>query len=119
VSGRRPTREDLAGKAYLDLRRAARAAGRLTDEYLRLYVLEGFLARLATSQHADDLIVKGGVLLAAYAVRRPTADIDIAAQHTPGQIQQISDLVARHRRSTGRGRHRLRHVSDPRRADPR
>jgi hypothetical protein len=35
VTGQRPTRDDPAGRAYLDLRRAAHADGRLTDEYLR------------------------------------------------------------------------------------
>jgi predicted nucleotidyltransferase component of viral defense system len=93
MTGHRPTRDDLAGMAYLDLRRAARAAGRLTDEYLRLYILEGFLARLATSQHADALVIKGGVLLAAYDIRRPTVDVDVAAQGIRGQIDQIRDLV--------------------------
>jgi hypothetical protein len=49
---------------------------------------------LATSRHTDSLIVKGGVLLAAYAIRRPTADVDIAARDTPGQTAQIRDLIA-------------------------
>jgi hypothetical protein len=93
VTVHRPTRDDLAGRAYLELRRAARANGRLTDEYLRLYVLEGFLARLAVSQHTDALVIKGGVLLAAYDIRRPTADVDVAAQDLPGQIDQLRDLV--------------------------
>jgi hypothetical protein len=94
VTGQRPTRDDPAGRAYLDLRRVAHADGRLTDEYLRLYVLEGFLARLATSQYTDKLTIKGGILLAAYAIRRPTADIDVAAHGVPGQIDQMRDLVA-------------------------
>lgn len=88
-----PTRDDPAGRVYLDLRRAARADGRATDEYLRLYVLEGFLARLAASAFAETLVVKGGVLLAAYQIRRPTADVDIAAQDTPGQLDHIQNLV--------------------------
>jgi hypothetical protein len=94
VTDNRPTRDDLAGRAYLELRRAARADGRLTDEYLRLYVLEGFLARLVVGQHSDALVIKGGVLLAAYDIRRPTADVDIAARDLPGQVDQIRDLVA-------------------------
>jgi Nucleotidyl transferase AbiEii toxin, Type IV TA system len=81
VTDNRPTRDDLAGRAYLELRRAARADGRLTDEYLRLYVLE------------DALVIKGGVLLAAYDIRRPTADVDIAARDLLGQIDQLRDLV--------------------------
>ncbi|MGI8677461.1 MAG: hypothetical protein ACR2LX_01990 [Jatrophihabitans sp.] len=49
----RVTRETAAGRAYLDLRRLAKADRRPTDEYLRLYALEGFLARLAASPHRD------------------------------------------------------------------
>lgn len=90
----RPTRDDVAGAAYLDLRRAARADGRLTDEYLRLYVLECWMYRLAASRHADRLVIKGGVLMAAYAIRRPTADIDVAARDLPGQLDHIRNLVA-------------------------
>lgn len=56
----RPTRGTLAGRVYLDLRALARAAGRATDEYLRLYALEGFLARLAVSPRRRDLVVKRG-----------------------------------------------------------
>lgn len=93
VTAQRPTRDDVAGKAYLDLRRVARTDGRLTDEYLRRYVLEGFLSRLATSRYAGELIVKGGVLLAAYAIRRPTADIDIAVSDVSGQVDHIRGLV--------------------------
>jgi hypothetical protein len=45
---------------------------------MRLYALEGLLARLAISRHSTQLILKGGVLLAAYATRRATRDIDLA-----------------------------------------
>lgn len=79
---------------YLDLRRKARGAGRATDEYLRLFVLEGFLARLAGSEYRERFVLKGGVLLAAYAVRRPTADVDIAARRVPGEIEDVRIMVA-------------------------
>ncbi len=90
----RPTRADPTGAAYLDLRRKARGDGRATDEYLRLYVLEGFLSRLADSQHRTKLVIKGGVLLAAYAIRRPTADVDIAADRVSGEVDHIRNTVA-------------------------
>src|SRR5437879_13650792 len=70
VNNARPTHYTEAGSAYLRLRRIAHQQGRFTEEYLRLYVLECFLARLAVSPHVDRLVVKGGVLLAAYAMRR-------------------------------------------------
>lgn len=75
-----PTRASTAGRAYLDLRRLARENRRPVDELLQLYVLEAFLARLASSQFAEQLVLKGGVLLAAFDARRPTRDIDLQAQ---------------------------------------
>jgi hypothetical protein len=48
----RPTWATGDGRPYLDLQNAARRAGRDTTEYLALYALEGFLARLAASRHA-------------------------------------------------------------------
>ncbi|MGH3401443.1 MAG: nucleotidyl transferase AbiEii/AbiGii toxin family protein [Streptosporangiaceae bacterium] len=61
------------------LRRQAKGEGRTTAEYLRLYALEGFLLRLVNSEHNSNFVLKGGVLLAAYELRRPTADVDIAS----------------------------------------
>jgi hypothetical protein len=76
---RRPTRATAAGKAYLDLQNRARADGRATQELLALYVVERWLARLSMSPYADQFIIKGGMLLAAYDARRPTADLDALA----------------------------------------
>lgn len=85
----RPTRATADGRAYLDLQNAARRAGRDTAEYLALYALEGFLARLAQSPYAQDLVLKGGVLLAAYAARRPTRDIDLQATRLSNEVDEI------------------------------
>jgi predicted nucleotidyltransferase component of viral defense system len=75
----RPTRATPGGRAYLDLRKAATATGRTTDELLQLYALEGILDRLSRSAYTSELVLKGGVLLAAYRARRPTRDVDLAA----------------------------------------
>ena len=90
---RRPTRATVAGRAYLDLQTLARRQPRPTDELQQLYALEGFLTRLAQSAHADQLVLKGGVLLAAYGARRPTRDIDIAARRLSGTIDDVLQLV--------------------------
>jgi hypothetical protein len=58
-----------------------------------LYALEGFLARLAASAHTDKLVLKGGVLLAAFLVRRPTRDVDLQAQAMPNDTDTVLDLV--------------------------
>jgi hypothetical protein len=88
-----PTRATVEGRAYLELRASARKAGRASDEYLRLYALEGFLLRLAASDNSKDFVLKGGVLLAAYQLRRPTADIDFAALSTSNDVERIKSTI--------------------------
>jgi len=88
-----PTRATIAGRAFLDLRAMAKASGRASDEYLRLYALEGFLLRLAASASSQDFVLKGGVLLAAYALRRPTADVDFAALHTVNDVETLKSMI--------------------------
>ena len=75
-----PTRADAAGRAYLDLQNTARRQQRPTQELLELYALEGLLVRLAASAHRSALVLKGGMLLSAYGVRRPTRDVDFLAK---------------------------------------
>lgn len=87
------TRATPAGCAYLDLQNLARRNKRPTQEYLQLHVLEGFLSRLATSSHARNFVLKGGVLLAAYQVRRPTADVDFAGRDLSNDMHSMRDLV--------------------------
>lgn len=88
-----PTRASVDGRAYLDLRAMAKKSGRANEEYLRLYALEGFLLRLAASASSQGFILKGGVLLAAYQLRRPTADIDFAALKTPNNVETIKSMI--------------------------
>jgi len=77
----------------LDLRAIAKKSGRANDEYLRLYALEGFLLRLAASASSQDFVLKGGVLLAAYQLRRPTADIDFAALKMSNDVGAIKSMI--------------------------
>jgi hypothetical protein len=89
----RPTKAIVSGRAFSSLQREAKSEGRTTAEYLRLYALEGFLLRLAHSPHRNKFILKGGVLLAAYGLRRPTTDIDGAALHTSNEAADIRQFV--------------------------
>ena len=75
-----PSRDTQAGRAYNDLRNLARKQKRDPAEYIMLYALEGSLARLAASESAEAFVLKGGVLMAAFAERRPTRGIDFAAR---------------------------------------
>ena len=88
-----PRRDTRAGQAYNDLRKIARTHRRDPAEYLTLYALEGFLVRLATSKASDDFVLKGGVLMAAFAARRPTRDIDLAATGFPNDIPAVEARV--------------------------
>jgi hypothetical protein len=90
----RPTRASEAGRAYLDLQNRARAERRGTQELLTLYVVERWLARLSASPHADKFVIKGGMLLAAYEARRPTADLDALARWVANDQNVIVSLVA-------------------------
>jgi predicted nucleotidyltransferase component of viral defense system len=78
----------------LALQKKARNEGRTTGEYLRLFALEGFLLRLANSQQASKFVLKGGVLLAAYQLRRPTADVDFAGVQVSNEVESVRQLVA-------------------------
>lgn len=93
-----PARDTSAGRAYNDLRNLARRAGREPSEYFTWYALEGFLDRLASSEHADDFALKGGVLMAMFGARRPTRDIDLAAL---GSATDVPEIVTRVRAILG------------------
>lgn len=88
-----PSRDSASGRAYLDLRAKARCEGRPTDELLVLYVLERFLYRVSISAYRSQLILKGGMLLAAFDERRPTADVDLLAQAIANDVDSISTVV--------------------------
>ncbi|GAA2520363.1 nucleotidyl transferase AbiEii/AbiGii toxin family protein [Rarobacter incanus] len=88
-----PSRDTPAGRAYNDLRNLARRQNRDLAEYITLYALEGFLVRLAASESAADFVLKGGVLMAAFAERRPTRDIDFAARGFANDIPEVEQRV--------------------------
>lgn len=85
-----------AGDATLAIRKLARQTGADVQELQTLYALEALLARIAASEHRDDFVLKGGVLLAAFAVRRPTRDIDLQATRVANDADEV---VARVRRT--------------------
>lgn len=89
----RPTRETVAGRAYLDLQALARRSGRPTDELLVMYVLERFLYRLSLSEQRRRFILKGGMLLAAFGDRRPTRDVDLLAVSIANDTDVIATAV--------------------------
>ncbi len=88
---------------FRELQKLARTDGRLsgkptpTAAYLIRHGLESFLARLAQTDHAEDFILKGGILIGVYGVRRPTKDVDaeaVSASVTAAHIEQVVHDVA-------------------------
>jgi hypothetical protein len=91
---RPPTNETDSGRLYLALRKAAKAGGKSTDELLQLHALEAFVERLVLSGRARDFVLKGGVLLSAYDVRRPTRDVDLSSRTLPNTPTQLEAVIA-------------------------
>ncbi len=72
---------------------ATSGTGAPTQEYLIRYTLESFLDRLTRTSHADHFVLKGGILLAAYGVRRPTKDADANAVHADVTAEHLAHVV--------------------------
>lgn len=88
-----PQRGTPAGDATLAIRGLARQSGGDVQELMTLYALEGLLARIALSEHRDDFVLKGGVLMAAFAARRPTKDIDLQATRLSDDPTDVAERI--------------------------
>ncbi|MGO9873443.1 MAG: nucleotidyl transferase AbiEii/AbiGii toxin family protein [Acidimicrobiia bacterium] len=89
----RPQRDAVSGRVYLDLQNRARREGRPTDELFVLYVLERFLFRLGVSPYRERMVLKGGMLLAAFEERRATRDVDLLARGVSNDVDEVAALV--------------------------
>lgn len=59
-----------------------------------MYVVERWLARLSLSSYADDFVLKGGMLLAAFGNRRPTVDAYALARNMSFDQKTVAARVA-------------------------
>lgn len=89
----KPQHGTPAGDATLAIQKLARQTGGDVQELQTLYVLESLLARVAASDHRDDFVLKGGVLLAAFAARRPTKDIDLQATGVTNDAEDVTSRI--------------------------
>ena len=87
-------------QVFNQIQKKARADGAGSDkqtpttEYLTRHALESFLDRLTRTEHADDFVLKGGILLAAYGARRPTKDVDAEAISSTVTAENIAQIVS-------------------------
>jgi len=70
-----------------------RAQRRPVAELYSLYALECVLDRLGRTRYRDDFVLKGGILLAAYRLRRPTGDIDLQAMDFALDVEHVRAVV--------------------------
>lgn len=87
-------RDTPSGRAYLDLQNRARREKRGTQELLTMYVVERWLARLSRSSHAQDFVLKGGMLLSVFGLRRPTVDADALARNLSADHRVVAARIA-------------------------
>lgn len=76
------------------LNNLAREQGRDLYELQVLYALECFLDRLGRTEFIEDFVLKGGLLLAAYRLRRPTRDADLQAMDFQLDEEHLRVVVA-------------------------
>jgi predicted nucleotidyltransferase component of viral defense system len=87
--------DQAAAAAFKALQAKARIAhGGNTQPLLVVYAVEAFLRRLATSDHAERMALKGGMLLAANDIRQFTKDADLSTHGLPGDEDNVRQLVA-------------------------
>jgi hypothetical protein len=93
------TGDEVFGRLQAAARSSAGGAPS-TQEFLVRHALESFLYRLTRTPHGDDFVLKGGILLAAYGVRRPTKDVDanatgadVTAEHIERIVRDVAAVV--------------------------
>jgi hypothetical protein len=88
-----PQHGEPAGDAFLAIQKLARSTGADVQELMTLYALEGLLARVAASPYREDFVLKGGVLLAVFSLRRPTKDVDLQATGLTNDVDEVLERV--------------------------
>lgn len=88
-----PQHGEPAGDAFLAIQKLARHTRSDVQQLLTLYALEGLVARVAASRYRADFVLKGGVLLAAFSLRRPTKDVDLPATGLANDVDEVLERV--------------------------
>ena len=87
--------DQAAKTAFKSLQaRARNAHGGNTQPLLVVYAVEAFLRRIAASEHAERMVLKGGMLLAANSIRQFTRDADLSTHGVISDEDSVRQLVA-------------------------
>ena len=88
-------RTQNATRIFREIQALARSDyGGNTNALLVVYAVEGFLRRLAASQYADKMTLKGGMLMAAMSARRITKDADLSTVGVGNDETVVTAAVA-------------------------
>lgn len=86
--------DDHATRVFRQLQALARSDfGGNTGALLVVYGVEGFLRRLAASEYASKMTLKGGMLMAAIAARRMTKDADLSTRGVGNKEGDVAAVV--------------------------
>lgn len=86
--------DEVARRVFRELQALARADyGANTGALLVVYAVEGFLRRLAASDYASKMTLKGGMLMAALSARRMTRDADLSTAGVANEEAQVAAVV--------------------------
>jgi hypothetical protein len=86
---------DHGVEVFRSLQARARAEhGGNTQPLLVVYAVESFLRRLAASDYAERMVLKGGMLMAASGVRRMTQDADLSTHGVANDAEHVRYVVA-------------------------
>lgn len=84
-----------ASEAFRALQAKAKGEhGGNTQPLLVVYAVESFLRRLAMSDHAERMVLKGGMLMAVSDIRQITRDADLSTHGMENDGEHIRDVVA-------------------------
>jgi hypothetical protein len=85
---------NVAASVHARLLNRARVEGRPFNELLQYYVMERFLYRLSRSEHANNFVLKGALMLQFWGgqVARATKDIDMLGRGA-ASVAEVVDVV--------------------------
>ena len=86
---------DMGTSVLARLKNKAKETGRPFQLHLQLFCQEEFLRRLAASQYAQNLVLKGGLFIYTLTnfESRATVDVDFLLRQLPGTVEDVKKIV--------------------------
>lgn len=86
---------DRGTSVLAKLKNKAKESGKSLQVHMQLFCQEEFLRRLSMSKYADNLVLKGGLLIYTLTnfESRATVDVDFLLRQIPGAIEEIELII--------------------------